>query len=186
MIGWWLTAMSISGLVLLIVKSAMIVSSSKPWMRVPNINGINTDYLKKFGIKGIVLDADDTITAYNKDELHPLITEAFHRLSAQFKVTVFTNSWSEQRHDELQRMLPTTPIVNHRHRKPDSAGFFEAAKLLSLHPQQMVVVGDRFTTDILGGNRAGMKTILVTESLSGGEEPPWYSMTRWLEYAILD
>jgi len=186
MIGSFLAWLTLVGLVLLVVKSMMFVAGSKPWMRVPNISGINISHLKSVGVQGIIFDADNTLTAYHKGELHPLIADTFHQLASEFKVTVFTNSWSEKRHQQLQRMFPTIPIVNHRHRKPDKAGFIEAAKLLSLHPQQMVMVGDRFTTDIFGGNRVGMKTILVTEPLSDGEEPPWYPVIRWLEYCIFD
>ena len=37
----------------------------------------------------------------------------------------------------------------------------EACKLLDLPAEKTVMVGDRLTTDILGGNRAGLKTIWV-------------------------
>ena len=184
MIGSFFTWLAVVGLVLLVVKSVTFVAGAKPWMRVPNIAAISISHLKSVGVQGIVFDAYNTLTAYHVDELHPLIADAFHQLASEFKVTVFTNSWSEKRHQQLERMFPTIPIVNHRHRKPDPAGFIEAAKLLSLHPQQMVMVGDRFTTDIFGGNRAGMKTILVTKPLSDGEEPPWYPLLRRLEYCI--
>lgn len=186
MIEWFLTALLLAGIILLVVNSAIFVASAKPWMRVPNIVGIDIPHLKSVGVKGIVFDADFTLTAYHKDELHPLIANAFHKLASEFKVTVFTNTMSEARHREVQRLFPGIPIVNHHHRKPGRAGFIEAAKILSLHPQQMVMVGDRIATDIFGGNRAGMKTILVTEPLKNGEDPPWYSVLRRVERAIFD
>jgi HAD superfamily phosphatase (TIGR01668 family) len=183
MIEWLLTMLILSGIVLLIVNSAIFVASAKPWLRVPNITHISIPHLKSVGVKGIIFDVDFTLTTYHGNELHPLIADAFDKLAMEFRVTVFTNTTSEERHREVQRMMAGIPIVNHQHRKPGESGFLEAARILSLHPKEMVMVGDRFTTDIFGGNRAGMKTILVTEPLGNGN-PPWHPVLRWFEYTI--
>ena len=44
--------------------------------------------------------------------------------------------------------------------KPDERIFITAFKALDVKPEESVMVGNRISSDILGGNRIGMKTIL--------------------------
>jgi putative hydrolase of the HAD superfamily len=44
--------------------------------------------------------------------------------------------------------------------KPDKKIFLTALKRLGVKPEEAMMVGDRITTDIAGGNRLGMKTVL--------------------------
>lgn len=45
--------------------------------------------------------------------------------------------------------------------KPRSRAFFEAMRLMRTSPGSTAVIGDQVFTDILGGNRLGLYTILV-------------------------
>jgi len=45
--------------------------------------------------------------------------------------------------------------------KPDPRIFLTALRELEVKPEEAVMVGNRIDTDILGGNQAGMKTILL-------------------------
>jgi HAD superfamily hydrolase (TIGR01662 family) len=63
--------------------------------------------------------------------------------------------------------------------KPDERIFFTALRKLGVRPEETVMVGNRLDTDILGGKRAGMKTILLrwndrtrAQASSQQEEPP--------------
>jgi len=46
------------------------------------------------------------------------------------------------------------------HDKPDERIFLTALRKLKVKPQEAVMVGNRISADIMGGNRMGMKTIL--------------------------
>ena len=50
--------------------------------------------------------------------------------------------------------------------KPSVAIFEQALGRLGAEPQDTVMVGDRLTTDILGGHRAGLKTLCVLTGIS--------------------
>ena len=74
--------------------------------------------------------------------------------------------------------------------KPDKKIFLTALKMLGVKPKEAVMVGDRIKTDIVGGNRIGMKTILFRwnkrypEKITSQEEKPTYiikSMKELLE-----
>jgi len=64
--------------------------------------------------------------------------------------------------------------------KPDKKVFLTALKRLGVKPKEAVMVGDRIKTDILGGNRIGMKTVLFKwnkryqEETTSQEEKPTY------------
>jgi len=45
--------------------------------------------------------------------------------------------------------------------KPDERIFTRALEVVNVKPQEAVIVGNRISADILGGNRVGMKTILL-------------------------
>lgn len=53
--------------------------------------------------------------------------------------------------------------------KPSVPIFEQALDLLGVGPQDTVMVGDRLTTDILGGHRAGLKTLCVLTGISTRE-----------------
>ena len=58
--------------------------------------------------------------------------------------------------------------------KPLKIGFEKIRKKLNIEPQNIAVVGDQVFTDILGGNRCNMHTILI-EPIN--EKDYWY--TAW-------
>jgi HAD superfamily phosphatase (TIGR01668 family) len=57
----------------------------------------------------------------------------------------------------------------YRARKPANASFVKALHLLGTSPEQTCVIGDQLMTDVLGGNRMGLYTILV-KPISLGDE----------------
>jgi putative hydrolase of the HAD superfamily len=76
--------------------------------------------------------------------------------------------------------------------KPDERIFSIALKTAGVKASDAVMVGDRVTKDIVGGNRIGMKTILFKwnqrypETVTGQEEQPTYTIKglRELRYVL--
>lgn len=64
--------------------------------------------------------------------------------------------------------------------KPEKKIFSIALKRLGVKPKEAMMVGDRIKTDIAGGNRIGMKTVLFKwnkrypEKITSQEEKPTY------------
>lgn len=54
--------------------------------------------------------------------------------------------------------------------KPESGVFEIALKKLGIAPDQTAMIGDRLETDILGGARAGLRTILVLTGVTARED----------------
>jgi len=64
------------------------------------------------------------------------------------------------------------------HEKPDERIFMTALRALKVKPHEAMMVGNRISTDIVGGNRMGMKTVLLkwnkryNERTTSDEEKP--------------
>lgn len=54
--------------------------------------------------------------------------------------------------------------------KPEPAFFHQALTRLGVAAEDAVMVGDRYETDILGGNRAGLRTVAVLTGISSAAE----------------
>jgi len=67
-------------------------------------------------------------------------------------------------------------------RKPEERIFKIALDRLGVKPREAVMVGNRITTDILGGNMAGMKTVLIKwkckyyEPITSEQEKPSHTI----------
>ena len=59
-------------------------------------------------------------------------------------------------------------------KKPFKRGFLKIQKELNINPENIGVVGDQIFTDVIGGNRCKMFTILVDPV---GKKDYWY--TAW-------
>ncbi len=75
-------------------------------------------------------------------------------------------------------------IVLGRAAKPSAKLFLQVLEMFKLRADEVVVVGDRPLTDVWGGQRAGMKTILVWP-LKSMNEPSWILFFRKLERCFI-
>ena len=57
----------------------------------------------------------------------------------------------------------------HSARKPSNVPFLRAMKMMELSPEKTIVVGDQMLTDVYGGNRLGLYTVLVLPISIGDE-----------------
>lgn len=139
------------------------------------------------GIRAVIFDKDNTLTkpyvlAFPAD-IEATVREC-QDLFGKERVVIFSNSVgsSDDRGaleaEAIQRELGID-VVRHEQKKP--RGFSEVANMWpDLNPESILVVGDRFLTDIYGGNLFGMCTAhvdIITEQgdnlgakLVGGDE----------------
>lgn len=132
-------------------------------------------------IKGMIVDLDNTIIPWNAldtpKHLHDWLE---HVANAGIKVCIVTNRNLERANIVGNNLA--LPVIG-RAWKPRKKPFRDAAGIIGTLPSQTAVVGDQIFTDILGGNRAGMFTILVVPI--GEKELPTTRILRSLERIIL-
>ena len=77
------------------------------------------------------------------------------------------------------------------HEKPDERIFMTALRKLNVKPKESVMVGNRISADIVGGNRMGMKTILFKwnkrypEKITSPEEQPTRTINSLKELLLV-
>lgn len=116
--------------------------------------------LYTFGLRGIILDLDNTLTEWNNPQLSGETTDWLDRAAKTGFKLCFVSNNSDYRVREVAEQAGV-PFVA-RARKPRRRSFRRAMELMGTKPETTAVVGDQLFTDMLGGNRLGMFTILVT------------------------
>lgn len=130
-----------------------------PDMMTNRVQDIDLEYLKSRNIKGLILDIDNTLVASHIKEADRNVVEWIEKAKASgFKMCIVSNA-SKKRVIKFNERLKLYAI--HRASKPGSKAFKKAARLMDLEIAQTAVVGDQIFTDVYGGNRINMFTILV-------------------------
>lgn len=137
----------------------MLLEKFAPDLFVKSIYHIDLEELKKRGITTIITDLDNTLIAAKSKEYTPKLIKWLDDLQETgFKVIIVSNN-NQTRVSEFAEPL-TVPYI-HRARKPVKTSFQKALEKLNSNPKETVVIGDQLLTDIYGGNRMGLYTILV-------------------------
>ena len=147
-----------------------------------DITDIDLDILEHDGIRGLIFDLDSTLLAPHSGILTLEVANWLDKAKSRFKVAIVSNNSREPYLSQVRNLLDM-PVIGCA-AKPHRRGFREALQLFELLPHQVAVIGDRPLTDVLGGKRAGMKTVLVWP-LKSMNEPSWITMFRKLERCII-
>lgn len=147
-----------------------------------DVTDIDLDQLERDGLRGLIFDLDSTLLAPHSGAITDDVAAWLARARAKFKVAVVSNNRRDPYIEEVKCLLDMHCIG--RAAKPRRKAFLEVLKMFDLTPDQVAVIGDRPLTDVWGGQRAGMKTILVWP-LKSMNEPSWVTMFRKLERVFI-
>lgn len=130
-----------------------------PHQYLQSIFELNIEALKAEGIKGVIFDIDNTLVPYDIPEPTNEIIALFEKLKASgFGVALVSNN-TEDRVLKFNEKLKVFAL--HKSKKPGTRSFKRAMELMKLTKDEVIVVGDQIFTDVYGGNKAGLKTVLV-------------------------
>ncbi len=123
------------------------------------ITDIHFDSLKEKGIRLILIDMDNTILKNKEQDIHFEIKEKIEFLKEHFKVILFSNG-PKNRVKKIGESLKI-PFVFLAF-KPCKRSFLKVLKEYKVEPCEVAIIGDQLLTDIKGGNKVGITTILVS------------------------
>lgn len=130
-----------------------------PDEHVPSIFDIRPEELKKKGIKGVITDLDNTLVEWDRPEATPELIDWFKQMKEHdIMVTIISNN-TEDRVKAFSEPI-SVPFI-YSARKPMGRAFRKALRNMKLKDEDVVVIGDQILTDVFGGNRSGLHTILV-------------------------
>lgn len=143
---------------------------------------ITYDDLHRLGVKGLLLDVDNTLTTHDSQRLEEKVSEWLEMMKRmEIGLTIVSNA-SERRVAPFARRIELEFVS--RAGKPLPFGFIRGAKRLGLPLKQCAVVGDQSFTDVLGANLAGIPCIQVLPILLE-KDKPFMMFKRWLERYII-
>lgn len=151
-----------------------------PKMYQKSIQDINYKKLKKLGIKCLVFDLDNTIALIDQHVITDEAKKILIDLKKDFKVVIISNNITP-RVKKYADYLECDFVANAS--KPLTKGYKRISKKYNFKPNEMCMIGDQVVTDIYGGNRYGMFTILVDPL--GKKDLKITSLNRFIEGKIL-
>ena len=130
-----------------------------PDMYQKSIFTIDYQKLQTNGIKCILFDLDNTIAPVNEKRPSQRVIDLFSNLKERgFIVVIFSNSHKSR----LQPFKDETGVEYCPFAcKPKSKKFYEVMNQYNVDESEVAIIGDQMLTDILGGNRVGITTILI-------------------------
>ena len=130
-----------------------------PDIYLENVKEITIDLLKKNNIKGLILDVDNTLIDYDKIILDGVQEWCNNLKQKGIKMCILSNTNKKKK----VKMVAETLDLEYSYfaRKPSKKGFFKAKEMLQLECNNIAVVGDQIFTDVLGGRKCNMFTILT-------------------------
>lgn len=131
----------------------------KPDKSFKDVSEIDLEELKKEGIKGLIIDLDDTLVPSDKKIPIEFINSWLMKSKKEFNVFILSNNSKPQYVQAFCDKFELPFIA--RAMKPRSKFLNQAIKKMNLNKQEVVIIGDRITTDILGGKILGIKAFLV-------------------------
>lgn len=110
-------------------------------------------------IKLVILDMDNTLVNY-KYELNPKVIKWIKSLKKQdIKCHILSNSRRKRHVERIAKKVGIDYI--YKAKKPKSDGFEKLTRKFNIPKENTVIIGDQIFTDIIGGKKFGIKTILV-------------------------
>lgn len=130
-----------------------------PNLKISDVYALDFVKLKEQGIRGIIFDVDNTLESHTikepSEKAVGLIREAQNQ---GFGVCIVSNG-SSDRVKKFNKKINVEAIPNAY--KPLKRGYQKALDALGTKASETAFVGDQVFTDIYGGNRMGLYTILV-------------------------
>lgn len=152
-----------------------------PDLHVDSVLDLDLEKVKANNIKGLIIDIDNTLVSWELKYASDKTKEWLLNLEKEgFKVCLVSNN-TEDRVVTFNEKLKLPAI--HRAAKPRIGAFKKAMEIMGTEVSNTAIIGDQIFTDVLGGNRMNIFTILVVPI--EGKEFWWTTFVRKVERHVL-
>ena len=124
-----------------------------------SVDKITIEFLKENEIKALILDVDNTLIDYYKNMSDATRNWAKRLKEKGIKLYILSNTNHKEKVEKVANKLGIPYELFAK--KPFKSGFLRVQKELKEESKNIGVVGDQIFTDIIGGNKCKMYTILV-------------------------
>ncbi len=145
-----------------------------------NVSCIDLEKLKSKGIEYVICDLDNTLDSHNQKTPSEGALAFLNNLKESgFNVCIISNG----KHERVAKYLSDYPLKSiAKAGKPLKKSYLKAMGEIGADASKTAFIGDQIFTDVLGANRVGLTTVLVTpiESI----ENPFFYLKRALEKVV--
>jgi uncharacterized protein len=146
-----------------------------------NVFCLTPALISHYGLKGLVLDIDDTIVPVKTTEVSEQLVTWLAEMRQECQIWLVTNNPQKQRISTIAQSLDLPYLMSAA--KPSVRKLRVAVDDMNLPYSQVAMVGDRVFTDVLGGNRLGLLTILA-QPISATASTSSFHLLRRLEFGL--
>ncbi|MBT9311383.1 YqeG family HAD IIIA-type phosphatase [Leptothoe kymatousa] len=122
---------------------------------------LTPELITQHRLKGLILDVDETLVSFKQSQPVEEVRQWLKQMQAlALPVVLVSNNVS---HNRISRIADDLGVESFyiAAGKPSRRKLREAVTLMQLPHEEIAMVGDRLFTDVLGGNRLGLFTVLV-------------------------
>ena len=142
--------------------------------RYKSVYNIPYETLARKGVKLLIFDVDDTLTAYH-DRVEEKTRTLLKELTKSFHVALLSNCTAKRR-EEIQQMLPDVNVyISQENDKPAPHSFRSIIEHFKAAGENTAMIGDRLIVDLWGALQGGINHRFLIEPYSfyyGGEKAP--------------
>ncbi|KAJ2707961.1 hypothetical protein FB645_000311 [Coemansia sp. IMI 203386] len=164
-----------------------------PHMAVSDIRSIPFDQLHQNGIRYMVFDKDNCLTAPYIDHIHPEFEAAWSRCKQIYspkQILIVSNSAGTpddagyEAAERVEQALGVS-VLRHETKKP-ACGQEVLDRLGTANPGEVAVVGDRLATDVMLANLNGMYSIWTRDIITTNGDNAAAAVLRRAEHSIVE
>ena len=150
-----------------------IFKAMKPEKVYSNLKQIPWNELKSSGINTALLDFDNTLGKDHATEPEEFSFNCIKMIEEQGIKCILVSNAKSGRSAKIAEMLGI-PCVTYAN-KPGTSGVMKAMEIMNSTPSTSVMVGDQVFTDVIAGNRAGLRTFMVEKLY---KKEIWYVLLK--------
>lgn len=161
-------------------KRGFMLQLFAPKKYIKDYRFVDFNDLKKQGIKLLICDIDNTLAAHDQKHPDEKVKKFIKSVQAQhFEICLISNNVSERVETFAKELhLPTYPMA----KKPLKKTYRKIIEDYRVNPHEIAAIGDQLLTDVLGGNRMGIYTILTVPLYQ--KDLIWTKINRTLENQV--
>lgn len=131
----------------------------KPYIMLDRITEISVQDLNELNITTIMTDLDNTLLPWNSNDYDLSLRKWLNQMAQNNIEVMIVSNNSYERVEKAVSELPVSIVA--RAVKPLPFVIMNHIREEKINPENVLFVGDQVMTDVLAGNMAGLKTVLV-------------------------
>lgn len=136
------------------------MSLVRPWRRERAITDVDVDELAASGVRCVLFDRDNTVVPRDTGVASADVMDWICRVrEAGIALCMVSNNFHSQQVEASAAELGCAVV--HHAMKPAPFAVRRALALVGVDASEAVLIGDQVFTDVMAGNLAGVRTILV-------------------------